>query len=155
MLSSLEGFTMNKKLTRITLWVSRSIFLLLVALLPTMPFLMNWYSEFRDLNLSAHISIMVAFYICAIITSVALLQMDRLLRNILDDQVFVRRNIQLILQVRGCCGLIALVCLPAAVFYMPLIFMVVTMAFLWLVVGVVAQTLDAAVAIREENDLTI
>jgi hypothetical protein len=33
--------------------------------------------------------------------------------------------------------------------------MVVTMAFLWLVVGVVAQTLDAAVAIREENDLTI
>ena len=146
---------MNKKLTRITLWVSRSIFLLLVALLPTMPFLMNWYSEFRDLNLSAHISIMVAFYICAIITSVALLQMDRLLRNILDDQVFVRRNIQLILQVRGCCGLIALVCLPAAFFYMPLIFMVVTMAFLWLVVGVVAQTLDAAVAIREENDLTI
>ena len=146
---------MNKKLTRITLGVSRSIFGLLVALLPTMPFLMNWYSEFRDLNLSAHISIMVAFYICAIITSVALLQMDRLLRNILDDQVFVRKNIQLILQVRGCCGLIALVCLPAAVFYMPLIFMVVTMAFLWLVVGVVAQTLDAAVAIREENDLTI
>lgn len=146
---------MNKKLTRTTLWVSRSIFMILVALLPGMPFLMNWYSEFRELNLSAHISIMVAFYICAIITAVALLQMDRLLRNILDDQVFVRKNIRLIQKIRGCCGLVALVCLPAAVFYMPLIFMFVTMAFLWLVVGVVAQTLDAAVAIREENDLTI
>ena len=146
---------MNTKITRATLWVSRSIFFLLVALLPSMPFLMNWYSEFRDLNLSAHISIMVAFYVCAIITSVALLQMDRLLRNILEGNVFVRSNIKLIQQIRGCCGLIALVCLPAAVFYMPLIFMVITMAFLWLVVGVVAQTLDAAVTIREENDLTI
>ena len=146
---------MNLRLTRATLWVSRSIFIVLVALLPAMPFLMNWYSEFRDLNLSAHISIMVAFYVCAIITAVALLQMDRLLRNILDGEVFVRKNIRLIQYVRGCCGLVALVCLPAAVFYMPLIFMVITMAFLWLVVGVVAQTLDAAVAIREENDLTI
>ena len=146
---------MNLKLTRITLWVSRSIFILLVALLPAMPFLMNWYSEFRDLNLSAHISIMVAFYVCAVITAVALLQMDRLLRNILAGEVFIRKNIRLILHVRGCCGLVALVCLPAAVFYMPLIFMVITMAFLWLVVGVVAQTLDAAVTIREENDLTI
>ena len=50
---------------------------------------------------------------------------------------------------------VALICLPAAVFYPPLVFMAVIMAFLALVVNVVGSVMNAAVAIREENDLTI
>jgi hypothetical protein len=38
---------------------------------------------------------------------------------------------------------------------MPLIFMLIVMAFLCLVVSVVASVMDAAVTIREENDLTV
>jgi flagellar biosynthesis protein FliQ len=38
---------------------------------------------------------------------------------------------------------------------MPLIFLVAVMAFLCLIVGVVAEVMDAAVTIREENDLTV
>ena len=38
---------------------------------------------------------------------------------------------------------------------MPLIFLAVIMGFLCLMVSVVAGVMDAAVSIREENDLTI
>ena len=81
--------------------------------------------------------------------------MDKLLRNILKEQVFVRENVTCIRFVRWCCGAISLICFPAACFYMPLFFMVIIMGFLCLVITVVVRVMNAAVLIREENDLTI
>ena len=140
---------------RVTLWVNRIIFCLLVALLPSMPFILRWYSSIRALTVTEYYAIMVAFYICAVITGAALWKMERLLQNILHDEVFVRQNIGYIRWIQWCCGLVSLVCIPAAFFYLPLIFMVIIMAFLCLVISVVIKTMEAAVAIREENDLTI
>lgn len=146
---------MKQTVTRITLWVNRCIFFLLVALLPALPFLLNWYSTVRQLSSLEYWAIMIAFYICAVITAVALWKLEQLLRNILAGQVFVRKNVRHIRTVQWCCGLVSLVCLPAACCYLPLVFMVIIMAFLCLVVSVVAQIMAAAVEIREENDLTI
>lgn len=146
---------MNKFFTRVTLWVNRIIFVILIALLPAMPFLLRWYRDFRNLNTSAHVAIMVAFYICALFTGFALGKLEKLLRNIFADKIFIRENARHIRAIAWCCGLVSLVCLPAAVFYLPLIFMVIIMAFLCLVVSVVACVLENAVALREENDLTI
>ena len=140
---------------RVTLWVNRCIFFVLVALLPAMPFLLRWYSTVRLLTAPESLAILIAFYICAVITGVALWKMEQLLRNILRDEVFIRKNVRHIRCIQWCCCLVSLVCLPASFFYLPLIFMVVIMAFLCLVVSVVVKTMDAAVAIREENDLTI
>lgn len=146
---------MKQTVTRITLWVNRCIFVLLVALLPALPFLLNWYGTVRQLSSLEYWAIMIAFYICAVITAVALWKLEQLLRNILAGQVFVRKNVRHIRTVQWCCGLVSLVCLPAACCYLPLVFMVIIMAFLCLVVSVVAQIMAAAVEIREENDLTI
>ena len=81
--------------------------------------------------------------------------MEKLLNNILCGEVFVRDNVRGIRRIQFCCGMVSLICLPAAFVYVPLIFMVIIMAFLFLVVWVVAQVMDAAVTIREENELTI
>lgn len=152
-----EVFTMSYKLAsaRVTLWVNRCIAALVLILLPTLPFLLDWYSTVRVLSPSEYLAIVIAFYCCAVVTGIALWQMDRLLRNILEGQVFVAKNVRCIRRIRLCCALISLICLPAAFVYLPLWFMVIIMAFLCLVVNVVAQVMDAAVAIREENDLTI
>ncbi len=146
---------MHKTITRVTLWVNRIIFAVLIVLLPAMPFLLRWYRDFRNLNAAAHVALIVAFYICTVFTGFALGKLEKLLRNILADKVFIRENVRHIRAIAWCCGLVSLVCLPAAVFYLPLIFMVIIMAFLCLVVSVVAQIMAAAVEIREENDLTI
>lgn len=140
---------------RIVLWVNRIIFCVLVALLPSMPFILFWYSHIRTLSAAEYLAILIAFYICAVITGIALWKMDQLLRNIIADKVFTRKNVRHIRCIQWCCGLVSLVCIPAAVFYLPLVFMVVIMAFLFLVAGVITKVMDAAVNIREENDLTI
>lgn len=140
---------------RVTLWVNRAIAVLVAALLPGMPFLLFWYCHIRTLTQAEYWAIMIAFYLCALITLLALWKVERLLRNVLSGEVFVRKNIRHIRTIQWCCGLISLICLPAAFFYLPLCFMVVIMGFLCLIVSVVARVLDAAVSIREENDLTI
>lgn len=139
----------------ITLWTNRFIGLILFGLLFGMPALLDWYSRFRVLEQIERTAITAAFYACAVVVGLALWSMDCLLRNILGGRVFVRENVRRIRAVQWCCGAVGLICIPAAVCYYPLIFMVIIMSFLCLVVSVVTHVMDAAVSIREENDLTI
>ncbi len=142
-------------LTKLTLWLNRFIALLLAVLLPGMPFVLQWYSTIRTLTRPERLAIAIAFYLCAAVTGFALWSMDSLLRSILDGKVFVPHNVGCIRRIRWCCAAISLICLVPSLIYLPLCFMVVIMAFLSLVVSVVVQVMKAAVAIREENDLTI
>ena len=145
----------NTLVTNITLWVNRAVALLVLALLPTFPMLLRWYDGLRPLTGAGQTALMVAFYICAAITLLALWNVDRLLRAILKEQVFTEKNVGYIRTIRWCCAAISLICIPTAFFYLPLIFMVVIMAFLALVITVLVRVMTAAVEIREENDLTI
>jgi hypothetical protein len=81
--------------------------------------------------------------------------MEKLLQSILSQSVFTAENVKRIRRIRWCCAGVSLICLPAAFIYLPLFFLVIIMGFLSLVVHVVAQVMAAAVALREENDLTI
>ncbi len=139
----------------VTLWANRFIALVLLILLPTLPTLLELYCRVRLLSTEERVAIIIAFYCCAAVTALALWNMDALLRNILQGQVFVYRNVSRIRVLQYCCGCISIICLPAAMFYYPLVFVVVIMAFLCLAVCVVCQVMRAAVTIREENDLTI
>ena len=97
----------------------------------------------------------VAFWCCAVVILFALWQMEKLMRNILRQAIFVRENVRLVRRVQWCCGMVAVICLVATVFVLPALLFTAIMGFLCLVVSVVASVLDAAVALREENDLTI
>ena len=142
-------------LTAVTLWVNRLIALVLAVLLFTLPLVLDWYSKYRTLLPQERLALTIAFYCCAVVIGIALWNMERLLRNILQELVFIRENVKRIRRVQWCCGGVSLLCVPASVFYLPLIFLVVIMAFACLMVSVVARVMDKAVAIREENDLTI
>ena len=141
--------------TRITLWVNRFITALLCVLIFIMPKILDWYVQVRPLGRPGATAILVGFYVCAPVVLYALWVIDRLLGNILAGRVFVADNVRRIRQLRWCCAGVSLVCLPAAVFYLPLIFLAVIMAFLALVISVVKNVMAAAVELREENDLTI
>ena len=141
--------------TVITLWINRAVVALMGVLLFALPSLLDWYARYRFLTQQGRVALIIAFYFCAVFIFVALWFMDGLLRSIRKGEVFVRLNVLRIRRIRLCCGIVSLICLPAAVFYTPLIFLAVIMGFLCLAVSVVASVMDAAVAIREENDLTV
>ena len=149
----MKPFSVNT--TKVTLWAGRAAALIVFVLLFTLPALLDWYCQFRVLMPVERTALTLAFYACAVIIFFALWNMDRLLLEILDQQVFTRDNVRRIRRITYCCAGICGVCIPASLCYYPLIFLVLVMGFLSLAVSVVCRVMDAAVSLREENDLTI
>lgn len=146
---------MKNRSAALTLWANRLLMLTVVGLAFAMPKLLPWYNRFRPLEWDTNMALLIAFYLCVPIALYALYNLEKLLRNILAGEVFIRENVRMIRRVCGCCLLVSGICLPAACYYAPLIFFCIVMAFLCPVVNVVRYAFDAAVTIREENDLTI
>ena len=147
---------MNLFATKTTLFVNRLLALVMIVLLFVLPSMLDWYADIRPLTQrSAKLAILVGFYCCALAVFPALWDLDVLLRNILRQKIFIRRNVTAIRRVRWCCMIVSAICLPASYFYQPLIFMVIIMFFLALILSVLGEVMAAAVEIREENDLTV
>lgn len=145
----------QKNITALTLWANRGLGATLAGLSIFLVPIVEWYCTVRTLTGEERNAIIIAFYACAVVAAWALWNVDRLLVSILGGRVFVKETVGRLRRVQLCCALVSLICIPAACFYIPLVLMVVIMAFLCLAVGVLACVMDAAVAIREENDLTI
>ena len=146
---------MKNRSAALTLWANRLLMLTVVGLACVLPKLLRWYNRIRPLSGDTNMALLIAFYLCVPIALYALYNLEKLRRNIRAGEVFIRDNVHMIRRVCGCCLLVSCICLPAACYYAPLIFLCVIMAFLCPVVNVVRYAFDAAVTIREENDLTI
>ena len=140
---------------KISLWCGRILSAGILGLCLGMYPLLKWYCAFRSLPWQVGMAILAGFYLCVPAILYALWCMERLLRNILANQVFVIDNVRFIRRIRWCCAGVSLVCLASGVLYQPLVFLAVIMAFLALIVSVVKNVIAAAVELREENDLTI
>ena len=139
-----------------SLWFNRFVAAAMFILLFALPGLLRWYAALRPgLGHTASLAIRIGFYCAAVPVFLALWKLDVLLRNILARRVFEPVNVTAISTVRWCCLAVAAICLPAAVFYPPLIFMTIMMGFLTLILSVLVSVMAAAVEIREENDLTV
>ena len=145
----------NSLSAKCSLWCNRAVMAILAGLCCTMYYLLSWYGSFRHLPWQVSMAILVGFYLCVPFVLFALWCVEKLLRNILDNQVFVDDNVRYIRRIRWCCAGVSLICLVVCVLYQPLIFLAVIMAFLALIVSVVKNVMAAAVEIREENDLTV
>lgn len=146
---------MSNRSANLTLWANRLLMVTVIALAFAMPAILRWYNRIRILKDDQNLALLIAFYLCVPIALFALYNLEKLLRNITAGDVFIRLNVRLIRRVCICCLLVSGICLPASCYYAPLIFFSLVMAFLCPVVNVVRYVFDAAVTIREENDLTI
>ena len=106
--------------------------------------------------------LIVPFYLVVPEGYAALICLDRLLGNVLNRKIFDRQNVKLLNRVAVCCyiaagigiisfAVIAAVCYPfETLFVLPL-----GELFMGLVVSVVKSVFEAAIELKEENDLTI
>ena len=147
---------MKNSAAKATLFVNRLLAVVMVCLMIGMPEFLEWYVALRPaMRVSAQWALVLGFYGCAPAVFLALWELDRMLRAIMNRQVFIWRNVRSISRVRWCCLAVSLICLPAACYYPPIIFMSIIMFFLTLILSVLANVMAAAVEIREENDLTV
>jgi hypothetical protein len=145
-----------EKTARWTLYATRFVFVVLVLLLLFFPALVERYHRhFRALSDVERTALIAGFYACSGWIMVALLKMDRLLRNIIARVLFVEENVKCIHSICVCCLAVSLICLCAGFGFPSLIFLSIIMAFLSMVVSVVCQVMRSAVELREETELTI
>ena len=147
----------TQRLATYTLWANRLVMALVVALIFCLPRLLAWYSAMLGYHMPQRdlMGIWVSYILCAGIILSALWKMEQLMKSILGNQVFIRENVRRVRWVQCSCGIVAAVCLVDVVFALPMVLLAAIMGFLCLVVSVLANVLDAAVALQEENDLTI
>ena len=147
----------TQRITTITLWANRIVAAVVAVLIFTLPMLLKWYAGLLNVlpNLRDMWALVIAFWCCAVVILFALWNMEKLMQNILRQNIFICENVRRVRRVQHSCGIVALICLVATVFVLPALLFTAIMGFLCLAVSVVASVLDAAVALREENDLTI
>ena len=145
----------SKQSANCTLWLNRFVALTVGVLCFTLYDLLVWYSNVRGLPWQVCAVILAGFYLCTPAVLYALWCIEKLLRNILKDAVFVPDNVRCIRRIRWCCAVVSAICLASGLVYPPLMFLAVIMAFLAMVVSVVKNVMAAAVELREENDLTV
>ena len=101
-----------------------------------------------------------AFYPCAVLGYVTLYNLIRMLYSIRGGEVFIHRNVARLRRISWCCFGVAAVTaavgvLPYNPFTTPFLLVAAAAAFVGLMLRVVKNVMQAAVEIREENELTI
>lgn len=131
----------------------------LLALIFTMPSFFRWFylalrgqASFAPAVIK---TVVTTFYCCAPFAAAALAMMFVVLRNVLRDQVFIRRNVACFRGISWCCYAVLLITGVACVRYFPLAVIAFAMGVVGTLLRVVKNMVQAAVELQEENDLTI
>ena len=146
---------MQNKAVKLTLAAVAFCLAAAVGMAFAMPWLSAWYQITRNLRDSGRTAILVAFYGCLPFALTALVCLWKLLRNIQREQAFLAVNSRYMSVVSWCCAAVAAVTLGTFRWYPPLILVTMSMAFIFLIVRVVRNCFLAAIALKEENALTI
>ncbi len=133
--------------------------LALAALIFTMPSFFSWfYSALNGETQSAKAvikTVVTAFYICVPFAAAALFMMIKILINILNDRVFVFANVVLFRFLSWCCYAVLIITFVFGLRYIPLFVIAFAMGVAGTLLRVIKNIMQAAVELREENELTI
>lgn len=98
---------------------------------------------------------LTSLYLCSFPAWIVLLQLNGLLENIQQGQVFVAKNVKALRIIVWCCFAAALICLASGFYYLPFLMLAAAAAFIGLIVHVVKNCFEEAVSMRDELDYTI
>ena len=115
----------------------------------------RWYFGTRFPGDTVYTIIVTVLYICTVIGWIFLIFMWRLLANLRKEMVFVEENVKLMRIVSWLCVLVALVTAVGGVFYRAFLFVAIAAAFMALIVRIVKNVFQQAIAMKSELDLTI
>lgn len=117
--------------------------------------LARWYVDLRAMGWQTGLGILAAFYGCSVFGWLCLYRLWRLLGNLRQARVFIEDNVSHLRSVSWCCVGVALICLAAALLYLPFLFLALAAGFMALIVRIVKNVFQQAIAMKAELDLTI
>lgn len=148
----------SKKSILLSIAVCFLVAALLLGLAVAFPWLRDWYflSVHGKLPEKGAIpAVTICFYLCLVPATWALYELIRMLFRIRKDNPFCTENVKALRHISWACALAAVLCIIGAVWYLPLILIAVAAGFMAMILRVVKNVMEKAVALREENDLTV
>lgn len=140
----------SAKLTRVITWFFSALLLVLMVFADM---LLHWFFGFeREETIKI---IIITFYVCCPAAWCALYSIDRLLKNIIHEKIFVSKTVSYLRVLSWCCAFVALVCFISGFLYVPFFIFSLGAAFMMLILRVLKNVLATATKIKEENELTI
>lgn len=147
---------MSLTLSRVIVWVLAVIFAASVIYASFSLITSKWgpLALVWDLGL-APFGFYTAFYLCAVFAFTALFYLNRLLKNIAEDRIFIEENVKILRILSWCCYFVGIVMAIYSFEAYPFIIIAAAAAFFGLIIRVLKNVFAKAVEIKEENDATI
>lgn len=115
----------------------------------------NWFLLHRLHHDYEGILMMVSLYTGSVFGWVFLCRIWTLLASIKRGEVFTEGNVRRLRGMSWCCAGTALICIVSALYYLPFSLVGLAAAFTGLIVRVVKNVFQQAIAMKSELDLTI
>lgn len=147
--------TKEKRSIAITSVLIKVAIVLCTAALFLMPYAAKMYEQISFQRDNVTVPLLITFYVCAAFGFVILFVLNKLIKNIGSEQVFIDENVKLLKILSYCCFAIAVVTLIFARFRILVFVITFAAAFIGLILRVIKNCFTEAIRLREENDFTI
>lgn len=139
----------------LSIFCTRLFMLLVVAVVCFASPIIHWYFSRTPNMEEVYPTFQAIVYVCAVPAMLLLVLLDRLLRNIRRQVVFVKQNITLLRAISWSCIAVGLATCAAGFFYVSFFLVAIAAAFCGLIVRVVKNVFEQAMELKAENDYTI
>lgn len=147
--------TKEKRSIAITSVLIKVAIVLCIAALFLMPYAAKMYEQISFQRDNVTVPLLITFYVCAAFGFVILFVLNKLIKNIGSEKVFIDENVKLLKILSYCCFAIAVVTLIFARFRILVFVITFAAAFIGLILRVIKNCFTEAIRLREENDFTI
>ena len=147
--------TKEKRSIAITSVLIKIAIVLCAAALFLMPYAAKMYEQISFQRDNVTVPLLITFYVCAAFGFVILFVLNKLIKNIGSEKVFIDENVKLLKILSYCCFAIAVVTLIFARFRILVFVITFAAAFIGLILRVIKNCFTEAIHLREENDFTI
>ena len=147
--------TKEKRSIAITSVLIKIAIVLCAAALFLMPYAAKMYEQISFQRDNVTVPLLITFYVCAAFGFVILFVLNKLIKNIGSEKVFIDENVKLLKILSYCCFSIAVVTLIFARFRILVFVITFAAAFIGLILRVIKNCFTEAIRLREENDFTI
>ena len=147
--------TKEKRSIAITSVLIKIAIVLCTAALFLMPYAAKMYEQISFQRDNVTVPLLITFYVCAAFGFVILFVLNKLIKNIGSEKVFIDENVKLLKILSYCCFAIAVVTLICARFRILVFVITFAAAFIGLILRVIKNCFTEAIRLREENDFTI
>lgn len=147
--------TKEKRSIAITSALIKVAIVLCAAALFLMPYAAKMYEQISFQRDNVTVPLLITFYVCAAFGFVILFVLNKLIKNIGSEKVFIDENVKLLKILSYCCFAIAVVTLIFARFRILVFVITFAAAFIGLTLRVIKNCFTEAIRLREENDFTI